>query len=296
MEALRRVLAGGTTRSFQDLDSFWASHVEETARYALPIDRAFLGGSATDRLGYAFAAGYAAAVQALFGSPREVLASLAASEEAGAHPKGIRTTLTANGISGHKKWITLAGEVLFVLARTAESLEQERPTLKVVRVFRDRAGVRVIPQPETPFVPEVPHAEVEFEDVEIAPGDVLPGDGWSDWVKPFRTVEDLHVHAALLGFVIANARRFDWPKDFIEGAAGTFAALRMLAKEDLSAAQNHVALAGAMSQTSALLDRLESLWPAGEDRERWERDRPLLSIARKARSLRIERAWSTLGE
>lgn len=299
MEALRRVLSGGTTLAFESVDAFWAYHVGYTESFELPVQRALLGGATADRLGYAFAAGYAAALQALFRTSAATLGSLAATEEGGAHPRAINTTLRSEGgalrLSGHKRWITLAGEELFVLARTEETNEG-RPVLVVVRIDRDDEGVRVVPMPEAPFVPEIPHAELVLENVEVAPSNVLPGDGWNDWVKPFRTVEDIHVHAAVLGYLLGAAGRFAWPRDLRERAASIFASLRMLSQEFPSAATTHLALAGAIAETHALMKAMGPHWanaPA-EERARWDRDRALFGVAEKARTQRTERAWSQL--
>ena len=35
----------------------------------------------------------------------------------------------------------------------------------------------------------------------------LPGDGYLDYVKPFRTIEDIHVVGATLGYLVGLARR-----------------------------------------------------------------------------------------
>src|SRR4051794_40702609 len=65
MNALTRALAGSSARSFDSVQSFFAWHQADAASFDRPIDRAILGGAGADRLGYAFAAGYAAALQAL---------------------------------------------------------------------------------------------------------------------------------------------------------------------------------------------------------------------------------------
>ena len=41
--------------------------------------------------------------------------------------------------------------------------------------------------------------------------DLLPGDGYDIYLKPFRTIEDIHVHAALIGYLVGVARRLEAP-------------------------------------------------------------------------------------
>src|SRR5262245_25520020 len=84
------------------------------AGWSDPADRAIIGGFSADRLGFAFAAGYPAALSALI--PDVALGPricLCATEEGGAHPKAIKTRLAPDGggkylLSGEKRWSTLA--------------------------------------------------------------------------------------------------------------------------------------------------------------------------------------------
>src|SRR5262245_11666572 len=77
------------------LASWWEERRDLRARFASPIDRAIAGGRSAGRLGFAFAAGYHAALSALFPSiGDERFAALCATEEGGARPRAIRTSLS----------------------------------------------------------------------------------------------------------------------------------------------------------------------------------------------------------
>lgn len=149
----------------------------------------------------------------------------------------------------------------------------------------------VTPLPPGPFVPEIPHAKVSF--TEVRELERLPGDGWADYVRPFRTVEDVHVHAAFVAWLAANALRHGWPREAIGRASAILLALRELSDRDPSSPATHVALAGAIELTRSLIRDLEPAWASApdEERARWERDRTLLDVAGKARAARLERAW-----
>jgi hypothetical protein len=69
------------------------------------------------------------------------------------------------------------------------------------------------------------------------------------------------------------------------------AALRQLATAPPLAPATHVALAGAIALTRALVDQApwDTLDP--DAFARWKRDRPLLEVAGKARAARREAAW-----
>ena len=98
--------------------------------------------------------------------------------------------------------------------------------LRMVRVSARAPGIRIAPMPETPFAPEIPHAEVTYEDVWVPEPAVLPGSGWTRWARPFRTLEDTHVHAALLAYLVKVGRRAGWDKAVLERLLAAVAAAR----------------------------------------------------------------------
>jgi acyl-CoA dehydrogenase len=198
-------------------------------------------------------------------------------------------------LSGRKKWATVASAAssLLVVASTGE--EGGRNRLRVVRVRADAPGVRLHPSAAA-FVPEIPHAEVELDGVIATDADVLPGDGYDAYLKPFRTIEDIHVHAALAGYLIGVACRRGFPRELLERLLVLAVATRSLANADPKAATTHAVLAGVLDLAQRLVAEIEPAWSAAPDAEwsRWQRDRPLLRVAGNARAARRERAWSIL--
>jgi acyl-CoA dehydrogenase len=284
-----------------ELGAWWDATAASRAAWTEPFDRAFAGGACADRLGFAFAGGYAEALRALVPDlPPGSITALCATEEGGAHPRAIRTRLAAAGpgrhaLSGHKKWATVASSAssLLVVASTGE--EGGRNHLRVVRVRADAPGVRLQPRAAA-FVPEIPHAEVELDGVIATDADILPGDGYDAYLKPFRTIEDIHVHAALAGYLIGVARRRGFSRELLERLLVLAVATRSLAGADPSAETTHAVLAGVLDLAQRLVAEIEPAWSAAPDAEwsRWQRDRPLLRVAGSARAARRERAWSIL--
>jgi acyl-CoA dehydrogenase len=304
-QALDAALAPGPMLTFETPAAWWKDHLARTAAFDVPIDRAIVGAASVDRLGFAFAGGYAAALSAMVPSlPRETLASFAATEEGGAHPRAIKTTLThAQGggfvLSGAKKWVTLGpdGGAAVVVARLADARSAEdRPRLRVVRVDAGAPGMTITPLEHTAFVPEIPHASIRFDDVRIASEAVLPGDGYDLYLKPFRTIEDIHVHAALWSWLLAIGVRAMWPKELLARATALLVSTRALAAEPATSPQLHVALGGVIEESKALVLAIEPCWSAVDThlRARWERDKVLLSVATSARVQRLAKAWETL--
>jgi acyl-CoA dehydrogenase len=284
-----------------DLDGWWQLWSVERARFSEPIEHAIAGGLAADRLGFAFAAGYHAALTSLMPElDASGLTALCATEQGGAHPRAIHARLepAAGGfvLSGKKRWSTFATRArqLLVLATTGTDA-QGRSRLRLARVLAAAPGVRIQELPPTPFAPEIPHAELELESVLVPASELIEGDAWQRYVKPFRTVEDLHVHGALLGYFIGVARRACWPEAELERLLALALATKALAGERPDAAATHVALAGLLEAARAIVRDSEPRWHAPlvdpAERERWQRDRPLLEVAGTARALRLKRAW-----
>jgi len=268
-----------------------------------PIHQAIVGGFVADRVGWAFASGYQAALRALVHDlPADRICAFCVTEEDGNSPKAIKSTLRRNGsgliLDGAKRWTTLGpdGALFLVAARDADA-KGERPSLKVARVASNAAGVTVEKMPPTRFVPEVPHARLKFEGVRVEESALLPGDGYDDYVKRFRTVEDIHVQAAVLSYLMREAQRLAWPKNWIERLSALLAALGKIADMPAENAETHVSLAGALSIGAGLIDEAGAFWmksAADPAALRWARDRELLTVASGAREQRTKRAWERL--
>jgi len=263
------------------------------------VERAALAGFLANGVGWAFAGGYQAALSRLdpAGGRSGSLAALCATEEGGGHPRAIRTSLTPRPgggwtLEGRKRFVTLGADAerLLVVASTGQDAGG-RNVLRVCRLSANRPGVALEPAGLLPFTPEIGHAAVTFSGVAIADDELLAGDGYDDALKPFRTIEDIHVMAALLGWGIGVGRKSGWPREWTEDAFAVVLLLRALNAEPALRPETHLALAGAIASARRLLDG--GAWAQVEDsvRERWERDRPLLDIASSVRKARTEAAW-----
>ncbi|MFE1594597.1 acyl-CoA dehydrogenase family protein [Nocardia sp. NPDC058705] len=278
-----------------DFAADWACHRERSHDFASSIDRAAIAGFDSAGTGPAFLGGYQEALHALVASldPAE-LSSMCATEAAGGRPSTMTTAVSSDGVvNGTKSFATLGAfaDRFLVIARSG-TRDDGRPMLRAVLVPAG-AAVTVTPLPTLPFAPEIPHAEVTFD---AAPGEVLPGDGYADYLKPFRTVEDLHVVAAVLGQLVRVARLAQWPAGPVEQLLALFAAVRGIGAQDPSSPGVHIALGGVFDRLTALRTELEPLWALvdPEVRKRWERDVPLLEVAGKVRAARLATAWRAL--
>jgi len=252
-----------------DLTVWRARHEAVTAGETSSIGRAILGAAAMDRLGYVFASGYRSAMEALL--PGGPLAVMAATETGGAHPRAIATKLENGRVTGTKEWCTLGplADDILVIAKIGE--KDGRPLLCAARVHGRAKGVTMTALPALPFVPEIPHARLTLDSAEA---EVLPGDGYDHYLKPFRTIEDIHVHAAVVAHVVSLAIRGEAPRALIERGLALLASSIELARLDPSPATTHLTLGGVLEASRELAAQVP-----GD--ERWRRDLPILEVAGK---------------
>lgn len=287
----------------ENVADWWPRHRAIAAEHPDTMQQAIVGGFVADRVGWAFASGYQAALHALFpDAPADRICALCVTEAEGNSPKAIRSTLRRNGagwsLSGAKRWTTLGpdGALFFVAARD-EAASGARPSIRIARVPSNAAGLRIEHMPPTRFVPEVPHAQLKFENLQLGEASILPGDGFDQYVKPFRTVEDIHVQAAVLAYLMREAQRLSWPQHWIERLSALLAALSKLSDMPPTNAETHIALAGALAIGAGLIDESEAFWNAAAAdaaATRWRRDRELLKVAGEARARRARSAWSKI--
>lgn len=284
---------------------WWPHWRDGAARAGSPVAQALRGGFEADRVGWAFASGYQAALRALLPDlPATAVAAFCVTEESGNRPRDIRTRFTPAGdggwlIEGAKRWTTLGPDssVLLVVGALPPGDDAARVRLKVARVAAGTPGLQLRPMPETRFVPEVPHARVQLDGVHVAAGALLPGDGYAAYVKPFRSIEDALVTLAVLAYLLREARHRGWPAAFAERLCAVIVALAGVAEAPADAPATHVALAGALALAHALYAQAGALWAtAGDDpaAARWQRDAALFAVAASARSQRAARAWERL--
>lgn len=277
----------------------------EIIGWSLPIDRAIIGGFVSDRVAYAFVGGYESALRLLVPElPMDKLAAICVTEEGGAHPRAIKSRLDDTSekvdgevawvLNGEKKFITCAEEAqLFIVVASTGIDESGKNRLRLVIIDRETPGTTIVPMETLPFVPEISHGRLQFRDVVVKKSRALTGDGYINYIKPFRTIEDIHVFGAILGHLFRIASLFDWPYEIREELLSLLVTIRTLASLDPLGMDVHIALGGLFSQMSHLLDTMEPFWDLvdKETTDLWQRDRALMDIAGKARALRLSTAW-----
>eukprot|EP01098_Paradermamoeba_levis_P015442 TRINITY_DN7871_c0_g1_i1.p1 TRINITY_DN7871_c0_g1~~TRINITY_DN7871_c0_g1_i1.p1 ORF type:complete len:385 (-),score=64.24 TRINITY_DN7871_c0_g1_i1:68-1222(-) len=330
----------------ESVQGWWDRHQAATKQFSVPFDVAVAGGFSSDCVAFTFASGYQAAMQYLLGDEfRNRRVALCATEGVkGAPPTSMATTLSPIAsdstqkqfkVNGAKGFVTLGkfAEVLVVVAKEEKDGESEKidespnkknhVPLRLVLIDSKAPGVVIEERPKLPFIPEIEHSRVKFNEVVVGEKDVLRGDGWSRYVKPFRTIEDIHIHAATLGYLMRLAREWNWPSQVqVEELLLPLSALRTVAlggaggggegkereegREFLSSHSVHCLIGGIFSKVKKSLESdksspsptnissLADCWSLVTDlevREKWERDKLVLGVANAAREKREKIAW-----
>ncbi|MBK9261763.1 MAG: acyl-CoA dehydrogenase family protein [Polyangiaceae bacterium] len=307
MNVLREILTAPIEHApWSTFEAWWQRHRTIVCAATNDIDAAILGGFLSETLAPAFACGYHAALRALVpGLPTDCVTSLCVTERGGGHPRAIRTRLESGAsgtytITGEKRWATLSPHagLLLVVASAFEDPATNRSSFRVVRVSPKAAGVKIVPMPEPPFVPEISHAEISFDKVAVSDADILPGDGYDDYVKPFRTIEDIHVHAAGAGYLVRVCRTHDLGRALIERLVHVLASLRSLAAADPKDPVTHIILAGLLAESGSILRDIDGVFAKTAPKEyaKFATDKPIFDVASRVRGERATKAWERLSK
>lgn len=292
--------------TFGSTPAWFKAFRQQAGAYSLSIDRALLGGRISQCFGFAFAAGYQSAIEALFQAEQTRLAAFCVSEKGGNHPRMIHTRLEHQSgqliVTGEKSFVSggVDAAQLYVAChdlRSGNGLDHNgRPCLKVLQLTPDIPGVEVKSLPPLGFMPEVTHGRVSLESVVITESMILSGDGYQDYIKPFRTYEDVHVLASICGYRLAEAIDGRWPEEIVDQYLTLIMALRSLSQMQLSKAPAHIGLAAIREQFDALVLRSNTYFEKSNTQayEHWIRDQHLLQVARSAHEKRTSAARQTI--
>lgn len=270
-----------------------------------------LGGFVADRPAWAMVAGHQAAVRRLAWErggkdlvPDGGIVAFCASEEGGAHPRAVRSSLRKmpDGgfrLDGRKRWATLAPSAAALLVIASVGRDGDRNRLRALCVPSDRRGIGIAAMDlgeRKSTNPEVRHAVVDLSSVPVAAGEVMDGDGYTDAIKPFRTIEDLYIGAATTAYNLALARRSGWPEAAIEDLLLLLVAAGALAFGPLDEPAAHLGVAALSRATARIRADHEEHWALvdGAAAAAWRRAAAGGGVAARAKELRRQGAWARL--
>ncbi|WP_217476477.1 acyl-CoA dehydrogenase [Stutzerimonas stutzeri] len=258
------------------------------------FELAVLGGRLAETPGLAFVAGYQAALRRLWPDAPEGLGALCTTEDRKLRPADMLTRLEGAQLTGHKDFVTGGTTASWLLVSARDEPPGERPRLSLCMVRCDEVGVHLEPGPPLPLLPDVPHGRLRLVHAHCQR---LTGDGWDDYVKPFRTLEDLYVMAALVGWLYGVGRECAWPQGLQLQLLGILAGAAEVSRLPPADPATHLLLAALSQQLAALGPGLDAALAAGPPQwlGLWQRDRGVLQLARGAQARRLAQAAATLG-
>ena len=275
------------------LEEWYASLLERIGNPA-PLQLALLGGRLAATPGLAFLSGYQGALRALWPAAPWTLGALCVTENRSTRPADMSTRIAALTLNGRKDFVTAADSADWLLVAAREETDGA-PVQLALGVVRDGAsGVQIETLPALPLMPDVSHGRLHLQGAHC---ERLPGDGWDAYVKPFRTLEDTHVLAALTAWLFGVGQESAWPQALQLRLLGLLAGCAEVARQCPSAAGSHLLLAGLFAQFDSLRSDLDNAFAAGDAHwaQLWQRDKGLLAIAGSARSKRLQKAQAVLG-
>ena len=271
------------------LEDWYARLLERLGGTPQPFELALVGGLQAATPGLAFLAGYQAALRMLWPAAPWTAGALCVTENRSTRPADMNTRIDGLQITGRKDFVTAAECADWLLVAAREEGQGEAPRLALGVVRQGAPGVRIEPLPALALMPDIGHARLHLEQ---AHGERLAGDGWDDYVKPFRTLEDVHVLTAVVAWQFGVGRDCAWPETLLLRLQALLAGCAEVARQAPDAPTTHLLLAGLFAEQQALAGELEVAFAGGPAHwaELWLRDKGLLRIAEAARSKRLEKA------
>ncbi len=276
----------------------WAKDYYKLTKDKTPIDKAILGGFSCQQFSFAFMAGYQTALEIMFPliAPNEIKA-LCVSETKGVHPKSIQTTLINNRINGLKTYVTAGSEVahLLVLCKTDQTLNN-RPVLKMVHLPRTAKNINITDF-ELPFMKEVKHGKLQLNNTEITTNQILEGDGYDQYTKPFRTLEDICVSASYQAMLLRQAIDNQWADDLRDQIILSIYTLKKLLELSFSDQETILLVAAHQQNFDRLLPEIElhiADHATSHFKADWEINKRFLSMGQKLRRHRVAKARNSI--
>jgi hypothetical protein len=154
--------------------------------------------------------------------------------------------------------------------------------------------VTLEPLPTLPLMPEVGHGRLLLEQ---ATCELLAGDGWDAYVKPFRSLEDLYVLTALTAWLYGVGQESAWPQDLRLQLLGLLAGCAEGSRQCADSVSCHLLLGGLFAQFQALRGAIDAALAAGPVHwaQIWQRDQGVMTLAAAAREKRLNKAWAAAG-
>lgn len=258
-----------------------------------PFELAVAGGRLMATPGLAFLVGYQAALRMLWPSAPLSLGALCATEQRSLRVADMQTRLRDLRLNGRKDFVTAgdAADWLLVAARSEEP--GEVPRLNLAVVYPGEPGVRLEKLAPMPLMPDIGHGRLFLDN---ALCELLAGDGWDAYVKPFRTLEDIYVLSAMIAWLFGVGQDSDWPQTLQLRLLALLAGCAEVSRQAPNNPAGHVLLGGLFAQFDGLKAEVNQALADGPPQwaAMWQRDQTVMDLAAGARGKRLAKALAGL--
>lgn len=185
----------------------WVQEIVKCSLNGAMSRRVFMAGASSKDASSAFWVGYQMAIQKLF-SPllNNEIAAFVVNENKSSKPADWATTLEWKNeqwhLSGRKDFVTASDQIdaLLVTANLGNAEENSLGTCRVCKLPIYAENV-VLDDLKLPVLSGLKKSRASFSCVEVLNKNVSKDDGYIEYVKPFRLIEDFYVSISLLGFL-----------------------------------------------------------------------------------------------
>ncbi|VVM64295.1 hypothetical protein PS858_02099 [Pseudomonas fluorescens] len=254
-----------------------------------PFELAVLGGRLMTTPGLAFLVGYQAALRMLWPSAPPSLGALCATELRSLRVADMQTRLTDLRLSGRKDFVTAGDAADWLLIAARSEAPGESPRLSLAVVYPGEPGVRLEKLPAMPLMPDISHGQLFLDN---ALCELLAGDGWDAYVKPFRTLEDVYVLSAMTAWLYGVGQESDWPQVLQLRLLALLAGCAEASRQAPNNSAGHVLLGGLFAQFDGLKVEVNQALADGPPQwaAMWQRDQAVMDLAAGARGKRLVKA------
>ena len=258
-----------------------------------PFDLAVAGGRMMATPGLAFLVGYQAALRMLWPSAPLSLGALCATEQRSLREADMQTRLHDLRLSGRKDFVTAGDAADWLLIAARSEAPGDDPCLSLAVVYPDEPGVRVEKLAAIPLMPDVSHGRVFLDN---ALCELLAGDGWDAYVKPFRTLEDIYVLSAMTAWLYGVGQDSDWPQALQLRLLALLAGCAEVSRQAPNNPCGHVLLGGLFAQFEGLKAEINQALAEGPPQwaAMWQRDQAVMDLAAGARAKRLAKALAAI--
>ncbi|QKG69114.1 acyl-CoA dehydrogenase family protein [Pseudomonas sp. B14-6] len=258
-----------------------------------PLELAVVGGRLMSTPGLAFLVGYQAALRMLWPSAPLSLGALCATEQRSLRVADMQTRLSDLRVSGRKDFVTAGDAADWLLVAARSEASGETPRLSLAVVYPDEPGVRLEKLPAIALMPDISHGRLFLDNVQC---ELLAGDGWDAYVKPFRTLEDIYVLSAMTAWLYGVGQDSDWPQALQLRLLALLAGCAEVSRQAPNNLAGHVLLGGLFAQFEGLKAELNEALADGPQHwaAMWQRDQSVMDLAAGARGKRLAKALAAI--